>query len=365
VGKGLTAFYAGKKVLVTGHTGFKGSWLSYWLNHLGSSVAGYSLAPSTEPNLFSILDLHKITRHSLSDVRDLDALISVVGSFKPEIIFHLAAQPIVRYSYAHPAETFETNLMGTVNLLEAARLSESVRAVVCITTDKCYENREWVYGYRENDPMGGYDPYSASKGCAELAIASYRRSFFNSNDPASRRPAAVASARAGNVIGGGDWSVDRLVPDCVRSITENREIVLRSPDAVRPWQHVLEPLYGYLLLAMKMHEEPESYAEAWNFGPSDADVMRVEDVVSAVIRVWGRGYYSIEAKQNFHEAQLLKLDISKARFKLNWNPVWCAAEAISKTVEWYRAFYDKSDMHALCLEQIENYCARFDASNNT
>ena len=336
----LASWYRGKRVLVTGHTGFKGSWLTLWLLEMGAEVQGFSLEPPTEPSLFDDLDLASRMAHETGDVRDAEALIRCLQRFKPEVVFHLAAQPLVRLSYKEQSATFDTNVMGTVNLLEAARLTESVRQIVVVTSDKCYENREWVHGYREIDPMGGHDPYSASKGCAELVVSSWRNSFFREGQ------ARLASGRAGNVIGGGDWALDRLVPDCARAVSAGETIIIRSPLATRPWQHVLEPLSGYLWLACEMERDPVRFAEGWNFGPGDDDVLTVEEVVSRVIGSWGRGRYEVHSDGGPHEARLLRLDIGKARTLLGWRPVYAAGTAIQKTVDWYRTRDESKKMIA-------------------
>jgi len=329
-------FWSGKRVFVTGHTGFKGSWLCQWLGSLGATVRGYSLEPPTNPSLFSELGLAKEMDHIIGDVRDYEGLARAVKEFKPEIVFHLAAQALVRLSYAEPRLTYETNVMGTLNVYEAIRTCDTVRVVVSITTDKCYENKEWVWGYRENDPMGGYDPYSSSKGCAEILSAAYRRSYFNPEQYGKTHNVALATARAGNVIGGGDWALDRLVPDCIRSLTKGDVITIRSPNATRPWQHVLEPLSGYMLLAQRMFIDGIMYSEGWNFGPGDDGVMNVENVVKAVIKAWGSGKYEVADNADFHEAHLLKLDISKAKATLKWSPRIDTMTAIAKTVEIYK-----------------------------
>lgn len=325
-------FYSGKKVLVTGHTGFKGSWLTLWLTMMGAKVLGYALEPNTDPSLFNVLNLHKDIDHVISDIRDFEKLREVITEFKPEIVFHLAAQPLVRLSYREPRLTYETNMMGTVNLLEAIRQTKSVRAVVNVTSDKCYENKEWVWGYREIDPMGGYDPYSSSKGCSELITAAYRNSYFKNTET------AIASARAGNVIGGGDWAEDRLIPDIVRSLSQGKQIIIRNPKATRPWQHVLEPLSGYLLLGKLLYEKGQKFAEAWNFGPSDSSVMTVEEIVKKSIEIWGSGSYVVDSSEQPHEANLLKLDVSKAEWKLGWHSKIDTKEAIMSTIDWYLKF---------------------------
>jgi CDP-glucose 4,6-dehydratase len=343
--------YENKKVLVTGATGFKGTWLSIWLNRLGAKVIGYSLQPPTTPSMFEICNLGNKITNIIGDVRDYSSLVNVVEEYRPEIVFHLAAQPLVRLSYKSPKETYETNVMGTVNLLEAVKNTDSVKAVVVITTDKCYENKEWVYGYRESDSMGGYDPYSSSKGCAELVVSSYRNSFYN------ERGIALASARAGNVIGGGDWAEDRLIPDFVRAISKNRSIVIRNPIATRPWQHVLEPLSGYLLLAASMLKDKEKYSSAWNFGPRDSDVLSVEEILKLSVNFWGKGSIELDEGHNPHEANLLKLDISKAKSYLKWNPAYDVNRAVDKTINWYKNYYENKDenMYEYTLKQIDEY----------
>jgi len=360
--------YYGKCVLVTGHTGFKGSWLTLWLRELGANVIGFSLQPSTEPNHFDLLinnyrdissPIHPFTHspiHSIvsiiGDIRDEKKLKEAFQTYKPEIVFHLAAQSLVRYSYKNPVETFETNVIGTINIFEACRQAESVRAIVNITSDKCYENKEWVWGYRENDPMGGYDPYSASKGCAELATNAYRNSFFNLSPPLtvspSHRQVLLASARAGNVIGGGDWAEDRLIPDIMRATGKNKKVVVRNPNATRPWQHVLEPLSGYLLLGQKLIEGKKEFAEGWNFGPDDESNICVEDVVSRIKSEWDKVDYEMQSSHDDpHEAGLLKLDCSKAHARLEWKPVWDIKKTVSMTARWYKEFYENGKINSL------------------
>jgi CDP-glucose 4,6-dehydratase len=327
--------YRGRHVLVTGHTGFKGAWLAEWLTTLGAEVTGYALDPPTEPSLFEALDLGQRLRHVVADVRDHDRLAAEVQAAQPSVIFHLAAQALVRRAYAEPRDTFETNVMGTVNVLEAARACPSVRAVVVVTSDKCYQNLETGRAFRETDAMGGRDPYSASKGCAELVTAAYRDSFFADG-------AAVASVRAGNVIGAGDWAADRIIPDCVRALTTGEPIVVRNPDAVRPWQHVLEPLSGYLWLAARMLRDPHGYEGAWNFGPSDmAGDKPVRWVVDHFLEEWGSGSWITPADGGHqpHEAHHLSLDSAKAREQLGWAPVWDARTAVRQTASWYREYY--------------------------
>jgi CDP-glucose 4,6-dehydratase len=331
-------FWRGRRVLVTGHTGFKGSWLVYWLHRLGASVHGYSLPPPTTPALFEAIEARRLVDHAIGDVRDLEALRRQVALADPEVVFHLAAQPLVRESYAIPIATFEINVIGTIHVLEAVRSRPGVRAVICVTTDKCYENREWLWGYRESDPLGGHDPYSASKACAEIATAAYRMSFFENSAPG----AIVATVRAGNVLGGGDWSVDRLVPDAIRAFAACRPLELRYPSATRPWQHVLEPLSGYLTLAERAAGGEARWAGAWNFGPLDQNVVPVGEVASRLAAAWGDSAswrpLGSELAQP-HEAGLLKLDTSKARALLGWSPRWDLGRTLEESVAWYRAFH--------------------------
>lgn len=366
----LFDIFAGRDVLVTGHTGFKGAWLSLWLAELGARVHGFALAPPTTPSLFDEAAVRdRLASCQIADVRDHSAVLRAVTSIKPEFVFHLAAQSLVRRSYHDPRETYETNVMGTVNLLEAVRQSSTVRVCQIITSDKCYENREWVYPYRENEPMGGADPYSNSKGCAELVTAAYRHSYFAPERIASHG-VSLASARAGNVIGGGDWAEDRIVPDCIRALSEGNPIQVRHPQAIRPWQHVLEPLSGYLQLAARQWKNPADAAEAWNFGPAGAGHLTVREVVEIVIRHWGKGTWnvpteaassSVKGSGSFHEAKFLKLDISKAMSMLPWEPLFDASTAIATTVEWYRERGESGgqfDAQQKCLAQIRAYTAR-------
>ena len=344
-------FWQGKTVLVTGHTGFKGSWMSLWLQQLGADVVGYSLAPPTEPSLFKDARVNEGIQSNEADIRDLSRLQDVIANTKPDVIFHLAAQPLVRYSYDHPIETYETNVMGTVNVLEAARREASVKAVVCITTDKCYENREWVWGYRENEAMGGYDPYSSSKGCSELVISAYRNSYFSSGEGP-----AVASVRAGNVIGGGDWAEDRLIPDIVRAMMKNEGVIIRAPKSIRPWQHVLEPLSGYMLLAERLWDEKNSYADAWNFGPNDEDAKPVEWIVERLTQSWGEGaHWELDKDVNPHEAQYLKLDISKVKSLLGYEPRLDLGTTLEWVTQWYKAYHNGDDMRQVTQQQIVQF----------
>ena len=347
-------FWRGRRVLVTGHTGFKGAWLSLWLHALGARAAGYSLPPPTEPSLFELARVGELVEPAGGDVRDLEALTRAVADSCPEVVIHMAAQSLVRRSYQDPVETYATNVLGTVNVLEAVRRAGAgVRAVVVVTSDKCYENREWVWGYREDEPVGGHDPYSSSKGCAELVTAAYRRSFFGAGGGA-----AVASARAGNVIGGGDWAEDRLVPDVFRALLAGRAVAVRNPGAVRPWQHVLEPLGGYLLLAERLCEEGGArFAEAWNFGPAEEDAKTVAWVVERLLGMWGEAApgWARDHVEGPHEARYLKLDCSKARAELGWRPRWRAEEALGASVEWYEAYRRGGDARSLALGQIDAY----------
>lgn len=350
------AFWRGRRVFLTGHTGFKGGWLALWLQDCGAEVTGYALPPPTTPSLFELAGVADNMRSVIGDIRDLSALTAAVAEARPEVVFHLAAQPLVRYSYTSPVETYATNVMGTVNLLEAVRAVDSVRAVVVITTDKCYENREWVWGYRENEPMGGYDPYSNSKGCAELVTAAYRSSFFN---PAryAEHGVAVASVRAGNVIGGGDWAQDRLVPDIVRAFLAGQPVEIRNPHAIRPWQHVLDPLNGYLVLAERLcGSKATAFAEGWNFGPAEDDAEPVQAVVEQLATCWGDGAsWRLDGGEHPHEAHFLRLDCAKARTRLGWRPRWPLAKALTEVAGWYKAFGEGKNLRSLTLQQIETF----------
>lgn len=351
----LQDFYRGKRVLVTGHTGFKGSWLSLWLHRMGAQVVGLSLDPHTERDNYVLSGIgQKIEADLRGDIRDGEKVKQVFRQYRPDIVFHLAAQPLVRLSYKIPAETFAVNVGGTINVMEAMRGQKETRVGVMITTDKCYENREWLWPYRENDALGGYDPYSASKGAAEIAIAAWRRSFFNP-DNCDLHHQALASVRAGNVIGGGDWADDRIVPDCIRALESGKEINIRSPHAVRPWQHVLEPLGGYLLLGQKMWNAPRDFAEAWNFGPNQESIADVWTVATKLTEAYGTGRLKDASDPDApHEAQLLTLDISKARRRLGWQPRLTIDENIRLTVDWYRR-YRTENVYDLCMEQISQY----------
>ncbi len=352
----FNGFYRNKRVLVTGHTGFKGSWFSIWLHALGAEVIGVGLDPATERDNFVLSGIgRKIHADIRADIRDGERMKRIFAEYRPEIVFHLAAQPLVRLSYECPVETYQTNVMGTINIMEAIRATDSVKVGVMITTDKCYENKEQMWGYRENEPMGGYDPYSSSKGAAEIAIASWRRSFFN---PASysQHGKSIASVRAGNVIGGGDWALDRIIPDCIRALEAGRPIDIRSPKAIRPWQHVLEPLGGYMLLAKKMWNAPTEYCEGWNFGPRAESISTVWEVATRVTKYYGSGQLRDlpTPPHALHEAQLLMLDISKAKFRLGWEPRMNIDRTVAMTVDWYKRYVEES-VYSLCKSQIEKY----------
>ena len=344
------SFWHSKKVLVTGHTGFKGSWLSLWLQTMGADLCGIALPPPTEPSLFAQAKVADGMRHQLADVRDFEKIKKIFQSFQPDIVLHLAAQPLVRESYKAPIETYSTNVMGTVHVLEASRRTKSVRAVINVTTDKCYENREWVWGYRENEPIGGHDPYSSSKGCSELVSAAYRKSFFEDAE------IQVATARAGNVIGGGDWARDRLIPDIIKSIQENIPTKIRNPNAIRPWQHVLEPLSGYLLLAEGLYNKKDGMSGAWNFGPRDEDAQNVQWVANELSKKMGQSpIFLPDPKNHPHEANFLKLDISKAKNKLGWEPRWSLNTALDRIVDWNRSLNQKEDIRKKSVSQILEY----------
>lgn len=348
-------FWKGKKVLLTGHTGFKGSWLSLWLQAMGAKVIGYALAPPTNPSLFEVARVGQGMTSILGNVDDLNKLQDVFVEHRPEIVIHMAAQPLVRYSYQNPVETYATNVMGTVHLLEAVRQTTGVKAVVIVTTDKCYENKEWAWGYRENEPMGGHDPYSNSKGCAELVSAAYRSSFFSSHTYA-QHGVSIASGRAGNVIGGGDWAQDRLIPDMLGAFHQGNYVDIRNPYAVRPWQHVLEPLRGYLMLAQALYENGPSFAEGWNFGPNDEDAKPVSWIVEQMAAQWGsEAKWQTDPGVHPHEANHLKLDISKARSRLNWHPTLRLIDALALIIEWSKGWQAGADMKAVTLAQINDY----------
>jgi len=340
-----TQFWAKKRVFITGHTGFKGSWLSLWLQELGAELCGYALSPDSNQSLYNLANITSGMRSVIGDIRNREHLSASIQGFQPDILFHMAAQPLVRYSYDNPIETYSTNVMGTVHVLEAARYCPSIRIVINVTTDKCYENKEWVWAYRENDPLGGYDPYSSSKACAELVASAYRQSFSQT----------IASVRAGNVIGGGDFAKDRLVPDIIRALMQNKNVLIRNPDAIRPWQHVLEPLRGYLLLAEKLWENSQ-FADGWNFGPYERDIQPVSIITDKICKLWGSGATWVkENQQQVHEAQNLKLDISKAESRLGWSPYLNLETTLEYLVNWYKAFIENQNMRNVTLLQIKNY----------
>lgn len=351
--------YKNKTILVTGHTGFKGSWLAYWLKEMGAKVIGYSLEAPSEPNHISLLNLN-ITS-IIGDIRDLDKLNQAFATYKPDAVFHLAAQPLVRLSYENPIETYETNVIGTLKVFEACR-TNGVKAIVNITSDKAYENREWVWGYRENDPMGGYDPYSSSKGCADILASSYRSSYFNLSEYKKSHNTLLASCRAGNVIGGGDWAKDRLMTDIMLSVSQGKKVNIRNPNATRPWQHVLEPLSGYLAIGQKLLEENAEFGEAWNFGPSDEGSISVEEVVNHVKKYWDKIDYELTRDPHqLHEANLLKLDCSKAHISLQWKDVWESETTFEKTVLWYKNFYENGTIST--AKDLSDYIADAKAKN--
>lgn len=349
-------YWAGRRVLLTGHTGFKGAWLALWLTELGAEVTGLALPPE-EPSLFAQIGLEQLITHIEGDIRDADLVDRVVAQARPEVVFHLAAQPLVRLSYDEPRETFATNVQGTAHVLDASRRVAGLRAIVAVTSDKCYENREWVWPYRESDPLGGHDPYSASKAAAEIVIASYRKSFFH--DPAGP---LLASVRAGNVIGGGDWAKDRLVPDIVRAVAADQPVQIRSPGAVRPWQHVFEALGGYLLIAQRLMAGDRAIATAWNFGPAPTDTQPVSWIVERMIARWGRGSYALTDNAGLHEANLLKLDCSKAHAELGWRPSFDLATTIDRIIDWHQALAEGHDALATSRRQLADYHARLNAT---
>ena len=344
-------FWRGKRVLLTGHTGFKGGWLSLWLQSLGAQVHGLALAAPTSPNLFTVARVSEaMASHTIGDIRDYDTVRAAMQASKPEVVIHMAAQPLVRLSYSEPVATYATNVMGTVHVLEAARHAGSVRAIVNVTTDKCYENKEWVWGYREDEPMGGHDPYSNSKGCSELVTGAYRKSFFQQSG------IALGSGRAGNVIGGGDWAADRLIPDILRAFEQGQPVTIRNPHSTRPWQHVLEPLSGYLTLAERLCTDGQAFAEGWNFGPRDEDARPVQWIVEQLVSSWGQSAaWHLDGGIHPHEAHYLKLDISKAKARLDWQPRWVLQQALQASVEWHQQWLAGADMKAVTHEQISSY----------
>ncbi len=350
-GKVNPSFWNKKRVFLTGHTGFKGSWLSLWLQSMGATVKGYALDPPTVPSLFVVASVEDNMLSEIGDIRNLDKLKKSMLSFDPDILIHMAAQPLVRLSYEEPVETYTTNVIGTVNVLESARYCENLKAIVSVTTDKCYENKEWNWGYREDDVIGGYDPYSSSKGCAEIATAAYRNSFFNNNDSAS-----IATARAGNVIGGGDWADDRLIPDILKAFENNEPVIIRNPLSTRPWQHVLEPLSGYLVLAERLYDFGNEFAEAWNFGPKDDSNKPVSWILDKMIGYWkGEAKWILDVKSNPHEAGFLKLDCSKASSRLKWNSKWSLEDTLKMIVEWHQDWLRGENMKEKCLNEISNF----------
>lgn len=344
-----STFWRGKRVFLTGHTGFKGSWLSLWLDSMGAIVRGYALSPPTSPSLFEEANVDQVVDSQIGDIRDLEGLRENMVGFSPDILIHMAAQPLVRYSYNEPIETYETNVIGTAKVLEAARSCPNLKSIVSVTTDKCYENKEWVWGYRENEPMGGYDPYSSSKGCAELVTSAYRRSFLQ------EKGVGLASARAGNVIGGGDWADDRLIPDILRAFENGEPVIVRNPASTRPWQHVLEPLSGYLVLAQRLYDQPDQYAEGWNFGPYDEDAKPVNWILDQMVVMWPENQWQLDEGNHPHEAGYLKLDISKAKARLGWQPAWRLNQTLEKIVSWHRAWLEGEDMQSICLQEINEY----------
>lgn len=347
------AFWEGKKVFITGHTGFKGSWLVLWLQSMGASVKGFALEPPSVPSLFKEANVNHGMESQVGDIRDLDTICASMKAFNPDILIHMAAQPLVRLSYDEPVQTYATNVMGTVHVLEAARACSNLRVIINVTTDKCYENREWEWGYREDEPMGGHDPYSNSKGCSELVTAAYRSSFFNSENSA-----AVATARAGNVIGGGDWAADRLIPDILRAFEQSKPVVIRNPAATRPWQHVLEPLSGYLVLAENLWSQGQQFAQGWNFGPTDEDARPVEWILDRMTDNWGQGAsWQLDGTAQPHEARYLKLDISKARLRLKWAPSWHLESTLDHIVSWHREWLNGANTQELCLKEIRSFTA--------
>ena len=348
-------FWRDKKVLITGHTGFKGSWLSIWLKRMGANVIGYSLPPPTTPSLYEIAQVAEGMESIIGDVRDLEYLKTIIVENKPEIVIHMAAQTLVRYSYNNPVETYDTNVMGTANLLEAVRQSGKVRVAIIVTSDKCYENKEWLWGYRENDPLGGIDPYSSSKGCAELITSAYRNSYFPEKD-FKHHGVAVASVRAGNVIGGGDWAQDRLIPDILKSFMKNRPVIIRNPNSIRPWQHVLEPLEGYLCLIEQLWERGPEFVGAWNFGPYYEDAKSVSWIVERMVNLWGESsHWEIDKGEHPHEAYYLKLDCSKAKNMLGWSPKLDLSTTLEWIVEWYQSYQQNRNMRHLTETEISRY----------
>lgn len=344
-----SSFWEGKKVFLTGHTGFKGSWLSIWLTHLGAEVKGYSLDPVTKDNLYETARISDLVDSDINDIRDFNELSSSLNKFCPDIVIHMAAQPLVRFSYKNPLETYETNVMGTAKVLESSRQCNTVKAIVNITTDKCYENKDQNWGYKESDPMGGVDPYSSSKGCAEIVTSAYRRSFLEIKD------IGVSTARAGNVIGGGDWAEDRLIPDILRSFEKEKPVRIRYPKASRPWQHVLDPLYGYLVLTQRLFKDPLKFSTAWNFGPYERDVKSVEWILRRMVDLWPGAKWELDETDRLYESQILKLDITKAVKGLGWTPTWNIDVALEKIIDWHKSWKAGEDMQLVCLEEIKQF----------
>ncbi len=352
-------FWKNKRVYLTGHTGFKGSWLSLWLNSMGAEVKGYALEPATTPSLFQEAKIAEKIQSEIGDIRNLEQLQASMLEFNPDILIHMAAQPLVRLSYKEPIETYETNVMGTVKVLEAARSCPSIKSIVSVTTDKCYENKEWVWGYREDEAMGGHDPYSSSKGCAELVTSAYRRSFMQ------EKGIGLASARAGNVIGGGDWSDDRLIPDILNAFENKQAVIIRNPKSTRPWQHVLEPLSGYLVLAQRLYEAPQNYAEGWNFGPKDEDAKPVDWILDQMVDKWqGDASWQLDGNAHPHEAGFLKLDIAKAKSRLDWQPTWHLEQTLERIIQWHQSWLNKEDMQGICLNEINEYMRDMNNEND-
>jgi len=352
-------FWKDKRVYLTGSTGFKGSWLSLWLSNMGAEVKGYALKPTTTPSLFELANVSNKIEYEIGDIRNSKQLQASLTGFNPDILIHMAAQPLVRLSYTKPVETFETNVMGTVKVLDAARNCESLKSIVNVTTDKCYKNKEWPWGYRENEAMGGLDPYSSSKGCAELVSSAYYHSFLH------EKGVSLVTARAGNVIGGGDWAEGRLIPDILNAFQKKQSVVIRNPKSTRPWQHVLEPLSGYLVLAQKTYESPQEYAEGWNFGPHDEDAKPVDWIINQMASKWeGKANWKLDKNSNPYEATSLKLDISKAKLRLGWQPTWRLENTLERIINWHQAWLNHKDMQAVCLNEIKNYMEDMNNEND-
>jgi CDP-glucose 4,6-dehydratase len=350
-GKVNASFWKNKRVFITGHTGFKGSWMSLWLQSMGANIKGYSLEPNTQPNLFTEANVAANMYSEMGDIRDLNQISKSMFDFNPDVLIHMAAQPLVRLSYQEPVKTYTTNVIGTVNVLESARKCKNLKAIVSVTTDKCYENKEWDWGYRESEPMGGCDPYSSSKGCAELVTSAYRRSFFSGSDTAS-----LASARAGNVIGGGDWSDDRLIPDILRAFEKTEPVIIRNPVSTRPWQHVLEPIAGYLVLAENLYNHGDNFAEGWNFGPKEEGCKPVDWILDKMVSKWGSSAsWELDKNNNPHEAGFLKLDCSKAANRLKWQPKWNLEETLEMIVNWHQCYLKGGNIKKECLREIKKY----------